>query len=87
MNAFAFACRNSASVITPRSPFLDGVQPVTTDPAQQLINHTWKPMLEITGADGLPPCDRAGNVLRAETSLYLSLRVPPTRTRSRPATC
>ena len=23
-------------------------------------------MLEITGADGLPPCDRAGNVLRAE---------------------
>ncbi len=60
-------------------PFLDGVDPVTTDPAQQLINHTWKPMLEITGADGLPPCDRAGNVLRAETSLYLSLRLPPTR--------
>ena len=60
-------------------PFLDGVHPVTNDPAQQLINHTWKPMLEITGADGLPPCDRAGNVLRAETSLYLSLRVPPTK--------
>jgi acetylornithine deacetylase/succinyl-diaminopimelate desuccinylase-like protein len=36
-------------------------------------------MLEITGADGLPPCDRAGNVLRANTSLYLSLRLPPTR--------
>src|SRR5262245_57455308 len=60
-------------------PFLPGVQPVTTDPAQQLINHTWKPMLEITGADGLPPTDRAGNVLRASTSLYLSLRLPPTR--------
>ena len=60
-------------------PFLDGARPVTDDPAQQLINHTWKPMLEITGADGLPPCDRAGNVLRAFTSLYLSLRLPPTR--------
>jgi acetylornithine deacetylase/succinyl-diaminopimelate desuccinylase-like protein len=60
-------------------PFLDGARPVTDDPAQQLINHTWKPMLEITGADGLPPCDRAGNVLRASTSLYLSLRLPPTR--------
>jgi acetylornithine deacetylase/succinyl-diaminopimelate desuccinylase-like protein len=60
-------------------PFLPGARPVTDDPAQQLINHTWKPMLEITGADGLPPCDRAGNVLRASTSLYLSLRVPPTR--------
>ena len=59
-------------------PFLDGAQPVTADPAQQLVNHTWKPMLEITGADGLPPCDRAGNVLRAFTSLYLSLRLPPT---------
>ena len=60
-------------------PFLDGAQPVTPDPAQQLINHTWKPMLEITGADGLPPADRAGNVLRAFTNLYLSLRLPPTK--------
>ncbi len=58
-------------------PFLADTKPVTDDPAQQLINHTWKPMLEITGADGLPPCDRAGNVLRASTSLYLSLRLPP----------
>ena len=47
-------------------PFLEGARPVTDDPAQQLINHTWKPMLEITGADGLPPCDRAGNVLPPE---------------------
>lgn len=59
-------------------PFLSGTKPVTEDPTQQLINHTWRPMLEITGADGLPPCERAGNVLRASTSLYLSLRIPPT---------
>jgi acetylornithine deacetylase/succinyl-diaminopimelate desuccinylase-like protein len=60
-------------------PFLDGARPVTDDPATQLLNHTWRPMLEITGADGLPPTDRAGNVLRASTALYLSLRLPPTR--------
>jgi acetylornithine deacetylase/succinyl-diaminopimelate desuccinylase-like protein len=58
-------------------PFLAGARPVTAEPAEQLINHTWRPMLEVTGADGLPPCERAGNVLRANTSLYLSLRVPP----------
>lgn len=75
--------RGTAEVLTKTlaetMPFLPGTHPVTSDPAQQLINHTWKPMLEITGADGLPPCDRAGNVLRAFTSLYLSLRLPPTR--------
>jgi acetylornithine deacetylase/succinyl-diaminopimelate desuccinylase-like protein len=60
-------------------PFLPGTKPVTEVSSEQLINHTWRPMLEITGADGLPPCDRAGNVLRASTSLYLSLRLPPTR--------
>jgi acetylornithine deacetylase/succinyl-diaminopimelate desuccinylase-like protein len=59
-------------------PFLDGVQPVTADPTEQLLNRTWRSQLEITGADGLPPCDRAGNVLRSSTSLYLSMRIPPT---------
>lgn len=58
-------------------PFLDGVQPVTIDPTEQLLNRTWRSQLEITGADGLPPCDRAGNVLRSSTSFYLSLRIPP----------
>jgi acetylornithine deacetylase/succinyl-diaminopimelate desuccinylase-like protein len=38
---------------------------------------TWRPQLEITGADGLPPTNRAGNVLRPITSLTLSLRLPP----------
>jgi acetylornithine deacetylase/succinyl-diaminopimelate desuccinylase-like protein len=59
-------------------PFLDGVTPVTDDPTEQLLNRTWRAQLEITGADGLPPCDRAGNVLRSSTSLYLSMRIPPT---------
>jgi acetylornithine deacetylase/succinyl-diaminopimelate desuccinylase-like protein len=58
-------------------PFVDGARPVTDDKLEQLLNRTWRPWLEITGADGLPPCERAGNVLRPTTSLYLSLRIPP----------
>jgi acetylornithine deacetylase/succinyl-diaminopimelate desuccinylase-like protein len=59
-------------------PFLEGVRPVTNDPTEQLLNRTWRAQLEITGAAGFPPVERAGNVLRAITSLYLSLRLPPT---------
>jgi acetylornithine deacetylase/succinyl-diaminopimelate desuccinylase-like protein len=32
----------------------------------------------VPGADGLPPIASAGNVLRPQTSLKLSLRLPPT---------
>jgi acetylornithine deacetylase/succinyl-diaminopimelate desuccinylase-like protein len=64
--------------ISSKFPFLDGARPVTEDRLEQLLNRTWRPWLEITGADGLPPCERAGNVLRPLTSLYLSLRIPPT---------
>ena len=59
-------------------PFLRGARPVTDDPTEQLLNRTFRAQLEITGADGLPPTSRAGNVLRTTTSLYLSLRIPPT---------
>jgi acetylornithine deacetylase/succinyl-diaminopimelate desuccinylase-like protein len=34
--------------------------------------------LSVTGADGLPAIANAGNVLRPQTSLKLSLRLPPT---------
>ena len=53
-------------------------RPVVGDPADQLIAHTWEPTLSVTGADGWPPTDRAGNVLRPFTALTLSFRLPPT---------
>ncbi|EQD46649.1 succinyl-diaminopimelate desuccinylase, partial [mine drainage metagenome] len=40
--------------------------------------NTWAPALEITGADGLPPIQTGGNVLRPFTGFKLSLRLPPT---------
>lgn len=42
-----------------------------------LLANTWKPSLSIVGADGLPSCNNAGNVLRSNTSLRLSFRTPP----------
>ncbi|HEX6267071.1 MAG TPA: M20/M25/M40 family metallo-hydrolase, partial [Burkholderiales bacterium] len=59
-------------------PFAGGTRPVSIDLADLVLNRTWRPMLAVTGADGLPPPAGAGNVLRPKTSLVLSLRLPPT---------
>ncbi len=59
-------------------PFVKGMQPVNIDLFDLVLNRTWRPMLAITGADGLPPPVAAGNVLRPKTSLVVSLRLPPT---------
>ncbi len=48
------------------------------DPAEVILDRTWRPALAVVGADGLPPVARAGNVLRPYTALKLSLRLPPT---------
>jgi acetylornithine deacetylase/succinyl-diaminopimelate desuccinylase-like protein len=52
-------------------------EPVTKDPVEVVINRTWRAALAVTGADGLPPTDMAGNVQRPFTTLKLSLRLPP----------
>jgi len=59
-------------------PFAGSTRPVVDDVGEQLLNRTWRPQLEITGAAGLPPLESAGNVLRPRTTLKLSLRLPPT---------
>jgi acetylornithine deacetylase/succinyl-diaminopimelate desuccinylase-like protein len=51
--------------------------PTTTDPVQALVNRTWTPTLSVTGADGFPALQDAGNVLRPYTAFKLSLRLPP----------
>ncbi len=51
--------------------------PMTTDPLQALLNRTWVPTLSVTGAEGLPDLQNAGNVLRPHTAFKLSLRLPP----------
>jgi acetylornithine deacetylase/succinyl-diaminopimelate desuccinylase-like protein len=51
--------------------------PTTTDPVQALVNRTWRPTLSVTGVDGMPALQNAGNVLRPFTAFKLSLRLPP----------
>lgn len=59
-------------------PFQEGTTPVTHDPAELLLNRTWRPALSITGAGGLPSLESAGNVSRPTTALKLSMRLAPT---------
>ncbi len=59
-------------------PFVPQMQPMLPEPADLVLNRTWRPFLAVTGADGLPPPASAGNVLRPRTDLVLSLRLPPT---------
>lgn len=59
-------------------PLAGGTRPMVDNAAGQLLARTWMPTLSVTGADGLPPTGRAGNVLRPFTAVRLSFRLPPT---------
>ena len=59
-------------------PFVDGMRPVAGDLAELVLNRTWRPALAVTGMDGVPPLESAGNVMRPLTAVKLSLRLPPT---------
>ena len=59
-------------------PFHGGVRAVSDDNVELILNRTWRPALAVTGAAGMPSIENAGNVMRPETTLKLSLRLPPT---------
>ena len=59
-------------------PFVKGMRPVSTDPIKLLTENTWGTTLSVTGAEGLPAIENAGNVLRPRTAVKLSFRLPPT---------
>lgn len=58
-------------------PWAPGMGPVERDGGELVLNRTWRPQLAVTGADGIPSVANAGNVLRPQTALKLSLRLPP----------
>ncbi|HET6433728.1 M20 family metallopeptidase [Dyella sp.] len=66
------------TAIYDKFPFVAGMQPVSDDLVELVLNRTWRPQLAVTGAGGLPALESAGNVLRPFTAMKLSLRVPPT---------
>ncbi|MGC1730000.1 MAG: M20/M25/M40 family metallo-hydrolase, partial [Steroidobacteraceae bacterium] len=63
------AARVLGSEVAGRLPWAEGVQPVSNDPTELLINSTWRATLAVTGADGLPAVSSAGNVLLPELSV------------------
>ena len=72
------AARTLGTAVYDKFPFVSGMQPVSAELAELVLNRTWRPQLAVTGVDGLPPLDSAGNVLRPYTAVKLSLRLPPT---------
>jgi acetylornithine deacetylase/succinyl-diaminopimelate desuccinylase-like protein len=82
----AAAARVLGSTVAGKLPWAQGVQPVSNDPVELIINSTWRATLAVTGADGLPPVGSAGNVLLPELAFKLSLRLPPTCDPARAAT-
>jgi acetylornithine deacetylase/succinyl-diaminopimelate desuccinylase-like protein len=72
------AARVLGGDVAGKIPFAPGVQPVSNDPVELLINSTWRATLAVTGADGLPAVVSAGNVLLPELAFKLSVRLPPT---------
>ena len=64
--------------IAGKMPFVSGARALSNDPVELLLGSTWRATLAVTGADGLPAIQTAGNVLLPEITLKLSLRLPPT---------
>jgi acetylornithine deacetylase/succinyl-diaminopimelate desuccinylase-like protein len=59
-------------------PFLPGVKAISDQTAELVLNRTWRPALAVTGQEGMPPLQIAGNVMLPRTALKLSMRLPPT---------
>ncbi|KAJ9455791.1 Cys-Gly metallodipeptidase DUG1 [Diplonema papillatum] len=55
---------------------LDGIDLQAPESLLALRN-AWMPCVTVVGADGLPSCASAGNVVRQTTALQLSVRLPP----------
>lgn len=51
--------------------------PMNSDLAELVLNRTWRPTLSVTGVEGMPKLEDAGNVLRPYTAVKLSVRIPP----------
>jgi len=72
-----FPWANSSCVSDCGASNSQSMLPTTQDPLQALLSRTWIPTLSVTGVDGMPNLQNAGNVLRPYTAFKLSLRLPP----------
>ena len=73
----ALAGETLGDAMLTRFPFAGKTAPMTRDHGEAVLNRTWRPFLSVIGADFIPAIKDAGNVLRPQTALKLSLRIPP----------
>jgi acetylornithine deacetylase/succinyl-diaminopimelate desuccinylase-like protein len=59
-------------------PFAGTTMPMHEGNAELILEKTWRPQLAVTGMEGYPLPDDAGNVLLPYSTAKLSLRLPPT---------
>jgi acetylornithine deacetylase/succinyl-diaminopimelate desuccinylase-like protein len=64
--------------IAGKYPFLDGVEALSKDTVELILNRTWRPTVTLIGQGGVPAVADGGNVMRPYTELKLSFRLPPT---------
>jgi acetylornithine deacetylase/succinyl-diaminopimelate desuccinylase-like protein len=64
--------------VTSLCRLVEGARFLRESVGEMAVDRAWKAGLAVTGADGLPAIGKASNVLRAQTKLRLSLRLPPT---------
>src|SRR2546421_7957969 len=73
----AAAAQVLGDAVAGKLPWAQGVQAVSNDPIELIINSTWRGTLAVTGAEGLPALGPAGQVFVAAACVQVLLRVPP----------
>lgn len=59
-------------------PFLKNVKPVSDKLSELILNKTWRPTLSVTGSNGMPTIENAGNVTLPFLKMKFAFRLPPT---------
>jgi acetylornithine deacetylase/succinyl-diaminopimelate desuccinylase-like protein len=74
--------KQAAKILGPeifsKLPFAGSTRPISEDLTELVLNRTWRPQLAVTGMEGYPLPENAGNVLLPYSSVKLSFRLPPT---------
>ena len=58
-------------------PVVKTARPATEDLCDAYISNIWRPQIEVVGQRSIPDIATAGNVLRDETIVRISMRIPP----------
>ncbi len=73
----AAAAQTLGNTVHEKFPWAGNTGPIHEDLTKLLLDNTWGPTLCVTGAAGIPELGNAGNVMRPNTTVKLSFRLPP----------